>query len=131
MACMHTEETSPAAQALLDHAGRFPEATLEFPWGHAAMKVRGKIFVTVAVLDGILRVSAKLPDSAQEAVLLPFAQPSGYGLGRHGWVTAEFPPDTDPPLPVLRGWIDESYRAVAPAALLEGLEIPGPRRRKA
>ena len=33
-------------------------------------------------------------------------------------MTASFPPAKKPPLDVLKKWIDESYRAVAPTKLL-------------
>jgi hypothetical protein len=39
-------------------------------------------------------------------------------------VTATFPPGARPPLDVLRKWIDESYRAVAPATLVKELDGP-------
>jgi hypothetical protein len=60
--------------------------------------------------------------------------PTGYGLGKAGWVTARFGPRAKPPLDVLRKWIDESYRAVAPAKLLKELDdgpaAPAKARRK-
>ena len=35
-----------AEQRLIRYALNFPEATLEHPWGHDAVKVRGKMFAT-------------------------------------------------------------------------------------
>ncbi|HEV8548834.1 MAG TPA: MmcQ/YjbR family DNA-binding protein, partial [Polyangiaceae bacterium] len=37
------------------------------------------------------------------------------GLGKAGWVTASFPRGRDVPLPLVKEWLDESYRAIAPA----------------
>ena len=59
------------------------------------------------------------------ALLLPFAEPTGYGLGKSGWVSARFE-GTSPPLPVLCRWIDESYRAIAPKTLVKALPEAGP-----
>ena len=39
----------------------------------------------------------------------------GYGLGDSGWVSVKFGPGL--PFDMLRDWIDESYRAVAPKKL--------------
>ena len=64
-----------------------------------------------------LGLSVKLPESGPMALLLPFAKPTGYGLGKSGWVSARFVASDDPPLGMLREWIDESYRAVAPKKL--------------
>jgi hypothetical protein len=72
-------------------------------------------------LDGGLGLSVKLPGSASLALALPFASPTAYGLGKSGWVTARFAPRERPPLALLKRWIDESYRAVAPKRLVAGL----------
>ena len=71
---------------------------------------------------GDLSLSAKLPSSAGVALRLPFASPTEYGLGRSGWVTARFPRAGRLPLEVLRLWIDESYRAIAPKRLVAQLQ---------
>ena len=79
------------------------------------VKVGKKVFVFMGMADGDgLGLSVKLPASGPMALLLPFAKPTGYGLGKSGWVSAHFVPSDDPPLALLREWIDESYRAVAP-----------------
>ena len=68
-----------------------------------------------------LSLSVKLPGSASMALGLPFASPTGYGLGKSGWVTASFGPRERPPVELLKHWIDESYRAVAPKRLVDTL----------
>jgi len=62
-------------------------------------------------------VTVKLPSSATMALGLPFVEPTGYGLGKSGWVTATFGAKQRPNLGMLKQWIDESYRAVAPRKL--------------
>lgn len=100
----------------------YPEAYEEMPWGHHAIKVKGKAFVFLAADQATFSLSAKLPSSAGVALQLPFASPTEYGLGRSGWVTARFPRTTRLPVDILGMWIDESYRALAPKRLLTQLE---------
>ncbi|MEA2623180.1 MAG: hypothetical protein QOH61_2090 [Chloroflexota bacterium] len=104
-----------------DFALRYPEAHEEFPWGDRVIKVRGKIFVFLGVGETGFGISTKLPNSHPMALAQPFASPTGYGLGRAGWVTSQFAPDEEPPLEMLEDWIDESYRAVAPKRLVAQL----------
>jgi predicted DNA-binding protein (MmcQ/YjbR family) len=107
--------------ALRDFALRYPEAHEDFPWGERVVKVKGKVFLFLGGKDEDLSLSVKLPSSGLIALGLPFASPTGYGLARSGWVTARFGPKEKPPLEVLRAWIDESYRAVAPKKLVAAL----------
>jgi predicted DNA-binding protein (MmcQ/YjbR family) len=107
--------------ALRDFALRYPEAHEDFPWGERVVKVKGKVFLFLGGKDGGLGLSVKLPSSGLIALGLPFASPTGYGLARSGWVTARFGPKDKPPMKLLRAWIDESYRAVAPKKLVAGL----------
>jgi predicted DNA-binding protein (MmcQ/YjbR family) len=116
-----TNPAGAALRALRAHALRFPEAKEEFPWGEPVVKVRGKIFLFLGRPEGGLSLSVKLPGSAMLALDLPFATPTAYGLGKSGWVTARFGARQRPPLPLLKQWIDESYRTVAPRRLVAGL----------
>ena len=116
--------------ALRKFALGYPDAYEEMPWGHHAIKVKGKSFVFLAADAETFSLSAKLPSSAGVAVKLPFASPTEYGLGRSGWVTARFPRGARVPLDVLRLWVDESYRAVAPKRLVARLEPETPRKRR-
>ncbi len=114
--------TAADAARLRAVALAYPEATEDFPWGHTAVKVRGKAFLFLSGEAGTLSVTCKLPASHGAALLLPFASPTGYGLGKSGWVTASFPAAQAAPVELLAEWIGESYRAVAPkklAALVE------------
>lgn len=69
-----------------------------------------------------LRVTTKLPQSYGAALLAPFAKPTGYNLGRSGWVTATFLKGEPVALDILRTWIEESYRAIAPKKLAKKLD---------
>lgn len=111
-----------AELALSKFALGLPGAVEEFPWGHRVAKVNKKIFVTFGNDEGAFSMSAKLPRSAEIALTLPFAEPTGYGLGKSGWVTARFAANETPPIDMMRAWIDESYRAIAPAKLVKALD---------
>ena len=102
----------------------FPEAYEEQPWGHPAIKVKGKVFAFMSAAeteDGSLTISVKLPHSSGPALMFDFASPTGYGLGKSGWVTARFAATDEVPVELLKQWIDESYRAVAPKSLAASL----------
>src|SRR3954467_6987444 len=107
--------------ALRKFALAYPEATEDMPWGHHAIKGKGKSFVFLAADADTFSLSAKLPSSAGVALQLPFASATEYGLGRSGWVTARFPRNAKLPLDLLTLWVDESYRAIAPKRLVAEL----------
>jgi len=99
-----------------------PEATEDFPWGERAFKVRGKVFLFLHTDGRAVRFSVKLPRSSAEALELSDVEPTGYGLGKHGWVTAEVDATRDAPFETYEAWIGESYRAVAPKRLAATLD---------
>ncbi len=111
-----------AEAALRKTALAYPQATEDFPWGHRAFKVKKKMFLILSFDKDVFNVTMKLPDSGKQAVQFPFAQPTGYGLGKSGWVTASFGPKDKVPLELLEEWLDESYRAIAPKKLVQKLE---------
>ncbi|HUF84183.1 MAG TPA: MmcQ/YjbR family DNA-binding protein, partial [Acidimicrobiia bacterium] len=111
-----------------------PEAWPDAPWGDRVVKVGKKIFVFLSRPDAT-RPSAtfKLPDSRDHALAYPEAVPTGYGLGKHGWVTVLI--DAVPPEEheVLVDFVEESYRTVATKTLVKRLDAdrataldPGP-----
>lgn len=116
---------SPRAtrRRLLEFGLGLPEAYEDHPWGEDVVKVRGKIVVFLGLDEdpSSMSMTVKLDDSHEQALAVPGAAPAGYGLGRSGWVTIPLGHAT-PPLPVLRDWIEESYRRVAPKALAEELD---------
>jgi predicted DNA-binding protein (MmcQ/YjbR family) len=113
--------TTRAGAALRTFALRYPETHEDFPWGDRALKVKKKVFVFMHYDAAELSLSMKLPASHGAALLLPFTEPTAYGLWKGGWVTARFRRGGRPPLQLLESWIDESYRAVAPRKLVAGL----------
>lgn len=103
----------------------FPESHEDHPWDHVAVKVRKKAFVFLSGEDlheGKLSMTVKLPVSGEMVLTLPFMEPAGYGLGRSGWVTMRLGPKDPVDLDMFKGWIDQSYRAVAPKTLVKQLD---------
>ena len=100
-----------------------PEAAEDFPWGERVAKVRGKVFVFLGRDEpqGRRLVTVKLAESHRHALAIDGAEPTGYGLGRSGWVNV--PLDAhDVSVDLLRDWIEESYRIVAPKRLVAELD---------
>jgi predicted DNA-binding protein (MmcQ/YjbR family) len=91
------------------------------PWeDDEVVKVNGKIFVFLGP-PGSRRLSVKLAESHAHALAIEGAEPTGYGLGRAGWVTVPFrAPGVSPG--ILRDWVEESYRIRAPKRLVAKLD---------
>lgn len=104
-------------QALVEYALSLPGASEHHPWGEVAIKVTGKSFVFLSRgrSGTACAITAKLSESGQAVLSVhEFASPAGYNLGKSGWISAEFPAGEDAPVELLKSWIDESYRAIAP-----------------
>jgi len=110
-------------RAVLRFALRLPEAYEDHPWGESVAKVNKKVFVFLGGGEDPehLGMSVKLGDSREQALGVPGAYPTRYGLGRGGWVTVPFQ-EASPPLEVLTDWVEESYRIVAPRRLVAELD---------
>lgn len=116
--------TRPRAtrRRILAFALQLPGAYEDHPWGEDVAKVNKKVFAFLGVDDSPdLGMSVKLRESHDQALSVPGVAPTGYGLGRAGWVTVPFL-DTTPPLDVLKDWVEESYRLVAPKRLIAELD---------
>ena len=86
--------------------------------GHPTFRVRGKSFVFCD--QEATSLTVKLPKEEAAAVVAsdPGAEPAGYGLGRHGWVSIAVPDGTagerwDEVVEMVR----TSYTLVAPKTL--------------
>lgn len=99
---------------LLHFALALPEAYEDRPWGETVVKVRGKIFLFLGEAPDTIAFTVKLPRSHGYALSLPYTKPAGYGLGKSGWVSLRTPHDTALEIALVKEWIVESYRAVAP-----------------
>jgi predicted DNA-binding protein (MmcQ/YjbR family) len=98
-------------------------ATEDFPWGVRVAKVNGKIFVFLGSAgDGKDVISVKLPVSFEAARALLCSEPTKYGLGCSHWMTIDLDHAECLPVDLLEDWIEESYRAIAPARLVAELD---------
>lgn len=52
------------------------------------------------------------------AMARPEVRPTGYNLGKSGWVSASYPIGEKVPVEMLKTWIEESWSLVAPKRLL-------------
>jgi predicted DNA-binding protein (MmcQ/YjbR family) len=111
-----------AFRDLRAYALKFPETREDLPWGESAIKVRSKTFVFMRCSKTEMGLSVKLTDHHEFALEYPFTKPTAYGLGKSGWVSCTFSGKDKPPLDVLKAWIDESYRNIAPKKLLAELK---------
>jgi predicted DNA-binding protein (MmcQ/YjbR family) len=100
---------------------RLPEAErvdIEAWGGEPTFRVRGKNFVfTDQAATGL---SVKLPKEEAAAVVAtdPTAEPTGYGLGRHGWISLTVEATSDAGRwQQLEEWVRTSYTLVAPKKL--------------
>ena len=130
--------TDKLLKELRDYGLAMPGAHLKSPWpGHKDLAVNDKTFAYLSTEGEPFGISCKLPRSASVALMLPFCSPTAYGLGKSGWVSAQFPEGSALPVDMLKQWIDESYRAQAPKKLLKQLDggapaatKPKPKRKK-
>jgi predicted DNA-binding protein (MmcQ/YjbR family) len=120
MAAMGNMERLEQIVARLPQAERVDVAE----WGdHPTFRVNGKNFVFSD--QAAQQLTVKLPKEEAAAVVAtdPTAEPSGYGLGRHGWVsfTLAEPADAERWQQV-EEWVRTSYVLVAPKKLARQVE---------
>jgi hypothetical protein len=120
---MATTPHQRAEAELTAYGLSFPEAALGQGWATLrALDVRRKTFALFGAkgepLDA-LTIVMKLPISAEMAQELPFVRPARGWCKQHNWVTAHFGPDDDvlAEMDTLKGWLRQSYIAVAPKKL--------------
>ncbi len=100
----------------------YPETYEEHPWGETVIKVHNKVFLFLGS-GSSFRFSVKLPESGPAVLELPFAGPTGYGLGKSGWVTISVIRGKQrPTVAMVQEWLGESFRAVAPKKLSATLD---------
>jgi predicted DNA-binding protein (MmcQ/YjbR family) len=115
---------------------RLPQAVrvdVEAWGGEPTFRVNGKSFIFAD--SEATSVSVKLPLEEAAAVVATdrLAEPTGYGLGRHGWVSVRISGRTSQSRwQEIEEWIRTSYTLVAPKKLaqlilMEDVSVPRPR----
>ncbi len=109
-----TEPAHPLVAAVARSAAAYPGALEAFPWGERVAKVGGRVFVFLGsdTADDP-SITLKLPESGHYALSLECCTPTGYGLGKAGWVTIQVGRPSTPERDLLLEWLDESYRSRA------------------
>ncbi|HEX8126224.1 MAG TPA: MmcQ/YjbR family DNA-binding protein [Allosphingosinicella sp.] len=118
-----SDATDSVLKALRAFGLAYPGAQSKAPWpDHDDLAVNDKTFAYLPAAGQPFSLSVKLPYTGEEALELPYATPTAYGLGKSGWVT--FAPDESefPSLQRFKDWIDESYRPQAPKRLVKMLD---------
>jgi hypothetical protein len=127
MAMKKSRPTDKLVQELRAFGLAYPGAHTKSPWpGHLDLAVNDKTFAYLSLEGEPFHISCKLPQSSHMALLLPGVKPAAYGLGKSGWVAAEFPDGKLPPVAMLKEWLDESYRAQAPKKFVKQLDGAAP-----
>jgi predicted DNA-binding protein (MmcQ/YjbR family) len=96
-----------------------PGAYLDMPWGDLVAKVNGKIFVFFGIVGDRLGFTVKLPQSGSAVLDREDAHPTGYGLGKHGWVSLSLDGQNPESMVLAQAWVTESWLAVAPKRLVK------------
>jgi predicted DNA-binding protein (MmcQ/YjbR family) len=88
-------------------------------WGdHPTFRVRSKNFVFCDDTATSLTVKLSKEEAAAVVATDATAEPAGYGLGRHGWVSISLDPDAgEERWAEVIEWIRTSYTMVAPKKL--------------
>lgn len=114
--------TGDPLHELRTYALSLPGAWPDEPWpGDIVAKVGKKVFLFSGRTDDGWGISVKLRESHAEARLLPFTEPTGYGLGKAGWVSARFKKGEPVLFEMLKAWVRESYLQIAPVKLAKQL----------
>jgi predicted DNA-binding protein (MmcQ/YjbR family) len=101
----------------------YPGAHSKSPWPeHDDLAVNDKTFAYLPAAGQSFSLSVKLPYTGEVALDLSYAKPTGYGLGKPGWVSFTPGAGEMPSLDQMKDWIDESYRAQAPKRLVKELD---------
>mgnify|MGYP003575450083 CR=1 FL=1 len=109
-------------EALRSFGLSLPGAFEAHPWGELVLKAKGKVFVFLGKPGDDLRFSVKLPKTGERLLDQDWAEPTGYGLGKSGWITITVARGNPLSANELCALLEESYRAVAPKTRVKELD---------
>jgi predicted DNA-binding protein (MmcQ/YjbR family) len=85
-------------------------------WGdEVTYRVRKKNFVFTHATTTTMSVKLSLDEAEAVIATEPGAEPTGYGMGRYGWVSVDV--GDDPDWEQITEWVRTSYTLVAPKTL--------------
>ena len=104
----------------------FPEAErkdIEAWDGEPTFRVRGKNFVFTSPEASGITVKLPIDEAAALVASRDSVTPTGYGLGRAGWVSIELGAElSEAQWTEIAEWVEQSYRLVAPKTLVKRLD---------
>jgi predicted DNA-binding protein (MmcQ/YjbR family) len=87
-------------------------------WGdHPTFRVNGKNFVFSDVDAEHLSLKLSKEEAAAVVATDPDVNPTGYGLGRHGWIALDLVAPDEERWQQVEEWVRTSYTLVAPKRL--------------
>ncbi|HEX4983941.1 MAG TPA: MmcQ/YjbR family DNA-binding protein [Ilumatobacteraceae bacterium] len=116
------DKSSELMASLKSFALGLPGAWPDNPWGDSVVKVGKKIFVFLGEGAEESGITVKVPESHDHAMSFAGAVPTGYGLGKAGWVTIPVAALGGDDAEVLHDFVEESYRTIAPKKLIKELD---------
>jgi len=123
--------TDAVLKELREFGLAYPGAHTKSPWpDHLDLAVNDKTFAYLSIEGEPFGISCKLPQSNAAALMLPFAKPTGYGLGKSGWVSAQFPEGQMPPTELLKGMDRRELPCAGPEETRRQPRCPHARRRE-
>lgn len=126
---MSTTPHQEAEKKLTAFGLSLPETDMAGGWGTTRyMRVKGKGFAVFGAKDepaDALTITLKLPVAYEMIQHLPFVREGSDWYRRNKWIVAWFGPEDDiaAELDTLKGWMVQSYVAMAPKKL--GREVAG------
>jgi predicted DNA-binding protein (MmcQ/YjbR family) len=100
---------------------RLPQAArvdIEAWDGEPTFRVNGKNFIFSAPDASSISVKLSKEEAASVVATDPLVEPTGYGLGRHGWISVSIPAGTSAQRwREIEEWIRTSYTLIAPRKL--------------
>src|SRR5688572_32069154 len=104
---MSAEHPAQLLEQLRSWGLTLPGSHRKSPWPeHDDLAVNDKTFAYLPKAGEPFSLSCKLPYTGIAALDLPFAQPTGYGLGNSGWVTFTPSDEQMPSLEQLKEWVE-------------------------
>ncbi len=121
MAAKRTTESKPM-QAIRKLALAFPDVEESDSCVNRAFSAKKKNFLFLGMKDDTYNLRLKLKGSIPEAESLAKEAPENYSVGLHGWTLITLPHAKNPPRGLMKRWIDESFRLIAPKATVAKLK---------
>lgn len=109
----------PISEQLRAVAMALPDTSEGTSCVNRAFRVRKKNFLFIGEKDGEVRLMLKLAGSLAGAEAMADTR---VVVGKHGWLTLRFTPAEPLDAALLEAWVHESYRALAPKAVLKQLD---------